>query len=222
MSPAPHQSADDADHSGGVIVLDERVMIRRYRDGDKGAFEDLVRRVGPAICSYIRRAGVTNADVDDVAQEVFVKIHAHLDTVDLERPIRPWVFTIAVNAARSNLRSRGRRNAHEISRSDIDATEEAATNEPTADETAQSKQTAEVLQQALEGLPPAQREAVLLVCVRGMKQNEAAAILEVNANTLKTNLRRARIVMAQRLAKTRLVRFATGDDQSQARSEVEP
>jgi len=72
---------------------------------------------------------------------------------------------------------------------------------PNAREMAGAHETISWLEQALEKLPPMQRQVVILCCVEKMEQKDVAAVLELPVNTVKTHLRRARIALARALAR---------------------
>ena len=87
---------------------DEVELIRRARQGNAEAWEALVRTHQEALfrLAYLL---LGNADeAEDVAQEAFLRAYASLERFDLERPLRPWLLSIAANLARNRRRSAGR------------------------------------------------------------------------------------------------------------------
>jgi RNA polymerase sigma-70 factor (ECF subfamily) len=63
------------------------------------------------VCRSLRRLGVREADMKDVAQEIFLAVHRHLDEYDTSRPVRPWLFSFSLRFA-ANYRRLARNRAH--------------------------------------------------------------------------------------------------------------
>ena len=82
------------------------------RDGDPGAYADLVRRHAPVAIRTAALLGA-GADAEDVAQEAFVKAYAALGRFRPDAPFRPWLLRIVANETRNLHRSAGRRAARE-------------------------------------------------------------------------------------------------------------
>jgi RNA polymerase sigma-70 factor (ECF subfamily) len=137
-----------------------------------------------------------------VAQEVFMRIHRALHRFEKtpDGSLKAWIFTIVANAARSHFRHLGVEQ-----RALAQALDEENGFIPTAGHSSQAalegKEVATWLEAALQKLPLAEREAVMLVCIEGVEQEDAAAALEIPINTLKTHLRRGRLRLAEALSR---------------------
>lgn len=189
-----------------VVRLDIRRLLVRHTAGDPAAFPELVTIFKARVYGYIRRSGVPPWVADDLFQEVFLKIHRSASQYRPERPLEPWLFTIVANTVRSHFRAAGSRSAHESPADDADAVGRTTTaHTPAADHAAEAGETARWLEHALQALPFAQREAVLLCAVEQLPQSDVAEILGVPVNTVKTLLRRGR----QGLARAHAEREAT-------------
>ncbi len=167
----------------------EAEAIARAAAGDPGAFRVLLSAHKDAVYGYLCRCGFDAALREDLAQEVFVKVHAGLPSYRPERPLRAWIITIAANTVRSHLRRRRPPTTGEVDR----LIEGGA---PDAFATTVGHETAALLDQALATLPMVQREVVLLCCVEMLPQEQVAQALDMPVNTVKTHLRRARIALA--------------------------
>ena len=181
---------------------DGRDLIAAHLQGDPGAFGALVDRHGPMVYAVVGRYGLGPAERDDVFQEVFVRVHRSAALYRPERPLKPWLVSIAVNAARTFLT---RRRGRELSE-DRPAAERLVDPAPDGARVAEARQATRLLAQALDALPDEQREAVLLVGVQQLAYDEAAAILEIPLNTLKSRVRRGRLALARALDDAEVVR----------------
>lgn len=143
-----------------------------------------LRRLARALAGQV-------ADADDLVQIVLERALARAAQWRPDAALDKWVFAIARNAWRDELRARGR-TQH------LFAPEEAG--EMAADRTAQPAQQLE-LAMALAALPPDHREVVALVLVEGMSYGEAAELLEVPVGTVTSRLARARATLQAHLRK---------------------
>ncbi len=175
---------------------DERALLRRHRDGDPDAFRELIALHGGAVYGLLGRYGLTPEERDDVFQEVFVRVHRASATYREDKPLKPWLFTIAVNTARTWI---ARRRGRELA--DADGSRSARMVDPAPDgaAVAEARQAVDRLAAALDALPPDQRDAVLLCGVHQLAYEDAAKLLEIPLNTLKSRLRRGRLALAHAL-----------------------
>lgn len=169
-----------------VTDLEERTWLAAHLRGDEQAFAKLMQAYRKPVYSFLVRNGLNPDCRDDVFQEVFLKIHKSAHTYQANRPLSPWIFTIAINTIRNFLRK-----AQPLSLC-IEAAESIEDESPSPDSTAQLDETMDWLEQAVIKLPPAQAEAFILSIIKGMKIREVGEILGLPLNTIKTQLRRAR------------------------------
>ncbi len=178
----------------------DHALMARHQRGDDGAFAELVGIFRAPIHNYFVRCGVDEATRDDLLQETFTKIHAGAATYRPERPLKSWVFTIAANTVRSYFRKRAVQNRVF---SDADGPD-AVAQDPNSYDLAAAHEAANWLGEAVSRLPLLQREVILLACIEGLEHQETAEILDIPVNSVKTNLRRARLTLAKDLARRRL------------------
>ena len=188
---------------GRLVSLSDRLLLPRHVRGDRDAFAQFVRRYNAPVYGYLCRTGVPAADRDDVFQEIFVKIHRNADRYSPDRPLSPWVFTVAINTVRSYFRTKTTR--PEGTEAELRDSMVAARAEATATEMHAARETAAWLDEEIAKLALPLREVVILCCIEQADQNAAAEALGIPLNTLKTRLRRARM----HLAEARLRRQAT-------------
>ena len=212
MSDRVNEAPEQTPPPGSAVVdLEERTWLARHCRGDQNAFPALLEAFRRPVYSFLVRNGVAAADRDDVFQSIFLSIHAAAPSYDPARPLAPWLFTIVANTVRNHLRDGRLRErylsderaggaaipfASEPSAAPVDI----ADPDPGPEQIAAARETVAWLEQALLKLAPAQREALLLTTVGGLRQQEVAQVLGQPVNTVKTHLRRARIALAAALA----------------------
>lgn len=142
----------------------------------------------------LRRHGLSQADADDLVQEVFLVMCRRWGDYDRERPLRPWLSGIAFRLAQ-DFRKRGRR---ELPRELIDPIDER----PGAEERLTAQRTRRVLLAALAALSEHQRRLIVMVHVEGISIREVAEALSIRLFTAYGQLRRARRVLERSLRRT--------------------
>lgn len=146
----------------------------------RGAWHDLEARLRP----YVTRRVPSAADVDDVLQEVFVRVHRGLPNLADGERFGAWVYRIASNAVADQLRDRMR---HRPAAPETGA-------EPNAPEPDMDLETelAECIALFVARLPSPYREAVTLTELQGLTQKDAAEMLDVSLSGMKSRVQRGR------------------------------
>ena len=148
----------------------------------------------------LRRFGVPARDLDDLAHDVFFQIYQHLGQYDPSRPLRPWLFGFAYRMASDYRRlARHRRETLDEPCEGIDAA-------PSAAERVASRQTLDLVWNALEHLDLDRRAIFVLHEVEGYSIPEVASALEIPLNTADSRLRLAREQFAKSVQRLRLRR----------------
>jgi len=169
----------------------------RHLEGESGAFARLVEAYRAPVYGYLVRCGVAEGERDDLFQEVFIRVHRSAATYRVGRPLHPWLFTIVANAVRNYHRRR------RVQRIVFDSGPggEPADASPDGEAVVRARQTRQWLEAQIGRLPLIQREVLILTCVERLPQKQVAEILQIPVNTLKTHLRRARLVLMKRLTR---------------------
>lgn len=152
---------------------------------DGVAFETLYRQHFSRVWSALRRLGVSSAQLDDAAQDVFVVVHRKLDQLHGPASTRAWVMGIAVRVA-SDYRKRAQRQAS------TPLPEQLEAPEPGPAQQAELNQGLELLHRLLADLDEEKRAVFVLVELEQMSVVESAEALELNLNTVYSRLRAAR------------------------------
>jgi RNA polymerase sigma factor (sigma-70 family) len=162
-------------------------LSRLLAEDEDAAFERIVREHAAAVLTLARR--ICGDAGDDVAQDAFTRALRALRAMPADEmatiELRPWLLTITRNTAYNQHRTR-RRRPHVIG----EPTTELASRAEAPDAAAERHETGDDLRAALDRLPPAQRDAIVLRHVLDLSSKEAAAVLGWNENTLKSHLAR--------------------------------
>lgn len=200
VGPQDEVSTDAGETADAAIVdLRERAWLPRHCRGDKEAFAELLQRYRRPLYAYFRRSGLSQADADDLFQTTFLNIHKAAANYQPTRPLAPWIFAIATNCLRNHFR---RNIPVQTSLDDPDATA-LADDDPNPEHRAADRQALGQLEIAIAQLSDSQREILALVTFAGLKQDAVALALGLPLNTVKTQLRRARLKLAAELANHR-------------------
>jgi len=181
-----------------VVELEERRWLAAHLRGDQQAFAKLMQAYRKPVYSLLMRQGLAPQHCDDLFQEIFIKVHRSAHQYQANRPLSPWIFTIAINTLRNHVRSQPQDSASE------QVLEAVSDEQPGPEQIAELEETLNWLEQAVVQLPRAQAEALTLSVVKGMKLQDICQVLNIPLNTLKTHLRRARqaLLKARQLTHT--------------------
>ncbi len=190
---APAVPAGGAANAAGAA--DDRELVRRAQAEDKAAFEELVRRHQHRVFAVAGGILRRREDVEDIAQQVFVKAYFSLKRFDQRAAFSTWLYKITVNECWDLLRKmKVRPLVYESDLSEDQARQYSVSGEtghPVPD-ISEKLQDRERVERLLEGLEERDRLMLILKEVEGFAVQEIANILGLNANTVKVRLFRAR------------------------------
>jgi RNA polymerase sigma-70 factor (ECF subfamily) len=179
--------------------LEDAELARRAREGDDGAYEDLVKRYGQIAFRVAWLVTRDRSEAEDAAQEAFVKAYYALPRFRPDAPFRPWLLRIVSNEARNRTRST-RRHRGLVLRAAAVSDGDAAPSPETAALAAEDR---EDLVAALNGLSPPDREVIGYRFLLGLSESETAEVLGVRLGTVKSRLSRAMTRLRAVLQETR-------------------
>jgi len=191
-------------------------LIQRAQRGDDGAFNQVVQAYRKRILGTIARLIGRPEDVEDVGQEVFVRLFFSLDQLRTPEVFEPWLYRLTVNAAYDYLRRQRRR--HESRMSDLSEQQvvmaDAMAGGRKQDEDQQKARVREFVQSLLDAVSEEDRILLTLKEVEGLSLKELEQIYQVKENALKVRLFRARQRVLKAFAATQpeAARLMSGEE----------
>jgi RNA polymerase sigma-70 factor (ECF subfamily) len=169
-------------------------LIKRAQTGDNAAFNEIVLAYRKRILGTITRVIARPEDVEDVAQEVFLRLYFSLDQLRTAEVFEPWLYRLTVNAAYDYLRKQRRRPEYrmsDLSEQQVLMADATAGGKVEHDDQYQKK-IRESVDALLGAVSEADRILLMLKEVEGLSLKELEKIYQVNENALKVRLFRAR------------------------------
>jgi RNA polymerase sigma-70 factor (ECF subfamily) len=171
-------------------------LMAAAQDGDRRAYDRLLREIVPFLRGVARRRLRGEADVEDAVQDALLTIHQIRHTYDPSRPIRPWLAAIAERRALDRVRTVARRAGREEELTEI-LHHETLSGPGTND--GESRLQARDVRAAVADLPPGQRQAIELLKLEELSLNEASARTGQSVTALKVATHRAILALRRRI-----------------------
>ncbi len=182
-------------------ISDEEVL-QQFLKGDESAFVVIMRRYKDPITTFVYRFLGNYDDAVDVAQETFVRVYRYGNTFTGDVKFSTWLYTIAGNLARTELRRYRRRFGTSLKDSFAKGEEETwdipdETYRP--DETVDRTKIVQEVQKALMSVSPTYREVVILRDVQQLTYEEIAEVTKTEIGTVKSRINRGRAQLQEKL-----------------------
>ena len=178
--------------------LTDAELLARYITGEEAAFREIIDRNKHGLYAYLRKFLNRHDLVEDVFQETFLQLFSSRESFDKNRPLRPWLFTIAANKAKDALRKWRRTSAVPIGSmmDSEDVSFDDMLNTITSDPTMpyqelEKNETALRVRQIIAGMPDNLREILLLAYFQRFSYKQMAEILSIPIGTVKSRLHTA-------------------------------
>ena len=180
-------------------------VVQASLGGDSWAFEEIVRRYDRRLLNFVYRTVGDRERAEDVVQETFLRVYRHLTRFDVTKKFSTWIYTIAGNLAKNELRNRSRnpivlfqamRNKWEADHRPLEW--EDPRNKP--DDLYRKRFLKKAVEEAVEQLPEHHRIVFVLREFEGRSYDEIAQIIGINLGTVKSRLNRARNAFANIVA----------------------
>jgi RNA polymerase sigma-70 factor (ECF subfamily) len=196
-------------HNNHKAQADEQDLLHRYVAGDKEAFQELVNRYKDQLYAFLRRFLNQQQLVEEAFQETFLQLYRSRKTFEKDRPLRPWLFTIAANKARDALRKQQRQETVSISAmaepTDLsidDVMNSLKSYEITPYDEAAKAEQAEKVRQIIGDMPANLREILLLAYFEQFSYKQMADMLSIPIGTVKSRLHTAIVHFTKRWKST--------------------
>jgi RNA polymerase sigma-70 factor, ECF subfamily len=181
--------------------LSDEELIRRFQDGDIYAFDAIVNRYKDPLLNFAYRFLSNLEEAEDVVQETFLRIFRNKHAYRQIAKFSTWVYTIAGNLAKTELRKRKRRKYVYISDMGFDDKDyEIEDTQANTEKEVESLFQEKYIQKAIAELAPRFRQVILLVDVQEMPYEEVSKIMGVPLGTVKSRVNRARLKLQSKLS----------------------
>lgn len=185
--------------------LDDSSVVSAYLDGETRAFDEIVHRYQNRLLNFVYRTTGDRERAEDLVQEVFVRVHRHIHRFDRTRKFSTWIYTIASNLAKNELRNRSRNPLvffQAIRRHWEDDDRPIQFEDPGSrpDDLYRKRYLREAVEAAVDKLPAHHRNVFVLRELEGKSYEEIAEITSCNLGTVKSRLNRARNAFATLIA----------------------
>lgn len=174
---------------------EEAELVRLAQSGEEAAFEELIRRHQQRVFGLVNGILRRREDVEDVVQQVFLKVFISIKRFDLRAAFSTWLYKITVNECWDYLRKKKVRPLvyeTDLSEEQVSRLDGVASAERPPENPARRAETKDILDQLLDELPERDRELLVLKEVEGFSVQELAEVLDLNVNTVKVRLFRVR------------------------------
>lgn len=172
-------------------------LLDRLRAGDPRAFEDLVRLYQHRVFGVALRMLGIRAEAEEVAQEVFVRVHRSIAGFRGDAQVSTWLYAITSRVCLTRLGAAERK----VARAGEDALARVADDRADPTEALERRELERALHDAIAALPDDRRIVVVLRDLEGLSYEAIAAALELGVGTVKSRLHRARMELKDRLEK---------------------
>ena len=185
----------------------DAALVRSFQAGNKAAFDKLVLKHKDRIFNLCIRFLGDYQEANDSAQEVFVKAYRSLKGFRFKSAFGTWLYRIAVNTCKNKVKSLDYRYAKKMVYLDNPGAVQDAHGLEISDETQsplaelEKKERMELIQRAIESLPPEQKMVVILRDIQGLPYDDIADITGYGLGTVKSRLSRARLELRRKLMK---------------------
>jgi len=175
-------------------------LIKRFQDGELHAYNVIVNRYKDQLLNFAYRFLGNTEEAEDVVQETFLRLYRKRHAYRQIAKFSTWIYTIAGNLAKTELRKRKRRKIVSITDMGFEDKEyEIEDQSADASRKADSALTEKIIQEAIDELMPRFKEVIVLRDIQELSYEEIGKILNIPLGTVKSRVNRARIKLQSKL-----------------------
>jgi len=181
-------------------TLEDEDLIEWFQQGDIKAFNEIVRRYKDPLLNFVYRFLGNRTESEDIVQETFLRVFRNKHAYRKVAKFSTWIYTIAGNLAKTELRKRKKRNLFSIS--DIgyeDKDYEISDESLSPEKTVNSNMYDEIIQKEIQKLSPKFREVIILRDIQELSYEEISKIIKIPIGTVKSRVNRARLRLQEQL-----------------------
>jgi len=180
----------------------DQKLVTRVQKGDRAAFDLLVLKYQHKVAKLVSRYVRDRSEVEDVAQEAFIKAYRAIGGFRGESAFYTWLYRIAVNTAKNYLDSQGRRPPStdmEVEGAELIESGDSLRDQATPERRLLTDEIAETVNRAIESLPEDLRTAITLREIEGLSYEEIAQAMDCPIGTVRSRIFRAREAIDEKL-----------------------
>jgi len=175
-------------------------LIARFQRGDEKAYIELVNRYRKRMMTFVFRFVGDMDQAEDLVQDTFVKVYTHRHYYKEIAKFSTWIYTIAGNLARTELRKRKRRKVTSLSQMGNDDKDyDLPAVQPDSGDVVQGEFIEQKIQEAIDELPLHFKTVIILRDIQELSYEEISKIVDVPLGTVKSRINRARIQLQEAL-----------------------
>ena len=184
-------------------ITDEE-LIKRFQDGDVDSFTELVMRYKDPLFNYVSRMMKDRVFAEDIVQETFVRVYRNRDRYQQIAKFSTWIYTIAINLTKTELRRQNLRRFFSLSRmADNGKSFELPDHKVNLEKTAEDSILGQQVREAIEKIPKTFREVIILRDIQELSYDEISKIVGVPLGTVKSRVNRGRTKLQKLLQEIR-------------------
>jgi len=182
-------------------AADDSAVVTAFLAGEERAFQELVERYQTRLLNFVFRTIGDRDRAEDLVQEVFIRVYRHLHRFDRSKKFSTWVYTIASNLAKNELRNRSRNplvlfQSLRAGQDEDDRPLQFEDASARPDDMYRKRHLRALVEETVARLPEHHRQVFVLRELEGKSYEEIAEITDCNLGTVKSRLNRARTAFA--------------------------
>ena len=182
------------------LLYSDEDLIKRFQDGDEQAYVELVNRFRDRLMNFVYRFTSDSEQSEDIVQETLIKLYTHKHYYKKIAKFSTWIYTIAANYAKTELRKKKNRKITNLSQMSSDEKDyDLPSVQPDADQLIESEYLEKRIQSAINTLPLHFKTVIVLRDVQELSYDEISNIVEVPLGTVKSRINRARLQLQKEL-----------------------
>ena len=182
------------------LVYTDEDLIERFQNGDEQAYIELVNRYRDRLMNFVYRFVNDYDQSEDIAQETLIKLYTHKHYYKKIAKFSTWIYTIAANLAKSELRKKKSRKVTNLSQMSTQEKEyELPADQPDIDQAIESEFIEKRIQAAIQKLPLHFKTVTILRDIQELSYEEISKVVDVPLGTVKSRINRARLQLQKEL-----------------------
>ena len=182
------------------LVYTDEDLIERFQKGDEQAYIELVNRYRDRLMNFVYRFVNDYEQSEDIAQETLIKLYTHKHYYKKIAKFSTWIYTIAANLAKSELRKKKTRKVTNLSQMSTQEKEyELPADQPDTDQAIESEFIEKRIQAAIQKLPLHFKTVTILREIQELSYEEISKIVDAPLGTVKSRINRARLQLQKEL-----------------------